>query len=107
MSTISWSPNAAGRVRQRHRLLEQLLREQDDRELVPADTSERIERPHQPAESACDREENGIADRGADLLADLFEAVEIEGHDRGAGRLGAVALGQSTVKPIEEQLAIG
>ena len=63
------------------------LRQQDQRELVAGEPRQRVLRLQQPAEPARQRQQDRIADRDADRIVDLLEAVEIDHHHGRADRL--------------------
>ena len=84
-----------------------LLRQQDQRELVAAEPRQRVLRLEQAGEPARDGEQHGIADRDADRIVDLLEAVEIDHqHRRPDLRVGA-GIGEGRFHAVEEQFAVG
>ena len=84
-----------------------LLRQQDQRELVAGQPRQRVLRLEQPGEPARDGEQDGIADRDADRIVDLLEAVEIDHHaPRPDLRVGA-GIGEGRLHAVEEQFAVG
>ena len=56
------------------------LRQQNERELVAGQPRQRVLRLEQPSEPARQRQQDRVADRDADGIVDLLEAVEVD-HD--------------------------
>ena len=83
------------------------FRQQDQAELIARQARQRVLRLDQPAEAARQREQDRVADRHADGIVDLLEAVEIDHHDGRPDR--GVGLGEAEhgFQPVEEQFAVG
>ena len=80
---------------------------QDQRELVAGEPRQRVLRLEQAGEPARDGEQDRIADRHADRVVDLLEAVEIDHQHRGPDlRIGA-GEAERRVHAVDEQLAVG
>ncbi len=84
------------------------LRQQDQAELIARQPRQRVLRLDQPPEPARQRQQDRVADRHADGVVDLLEAIEID-HHRRSGRSVGVGLGEAEhgVEPVEEQFAVG
>jgi hypothetical protein len=59
-----------------HDAIRLFLRQEDQRELVAGEPCQRILRLEQAGEPARQRQQDRVADRDADRVIDLFEAVE-------------------------------
>ncbi len=66
---------------------------QDQRELIAGKPRQRILRLQQPAEPARQRQQDRVADRDADGIVDLLEAIEIDDHHRRPDR--RIGLGEA------------
>ncbi len=84
-----------------------LLRQQDQRELVAGQPRQRVLRLEQAAEPARQRQQDRIADRDADRIVDLLEAVEVDHHHRRPDRRVDLGERQHGFQPVDEQLAVG
>ncbi len=83
------------------------LRQQNERELVAGEARQRVLRLQQAAEPARERQQDRVADRDADGIVDLLEAVEID-HDHGRlDRRVGLGEGEHAFEAVEEQLAVG
>ena len=82
------------------------FRQQDHGELVAGQPRQRILRLEQPAKPPCQRQQDRIADRDADGIVDLLEAVEIDHHHGGADRRVGLGEGQHAFETIDEELAV-
>ncbi len=83
------------------------LGDQQEGELVAGQARQRILRLEQPGQAAGDGEQDRVADRRAEVVVDLLEAVDVEHEDRrprGALGLGA---GDRRLEPVEIELAVG
>ena len=76
-------------------------------ELVARQPRQRVLRLEQPGQPARDGEQDRIADRDADRIVDLLEAVEIDHqHRRPDLRVGA-GKGEGRLHAVDEQFAVG
>ena len=76
------------------------------RELIAGQPRQRVLRLEQAAEPARDGEQDRIADRDADRIVDLLEAVEIDHDDRRPDlRIGA-GEGEGRLHAVDEQFAV-
>ena len=83
------------------------FRQQDQGELVAGQPRQRVLRLEQAGEPARDGEQDGIADRDADRIVDLLEAVEIDHqHRRPDLRIGA-GEAEGRLHAVDEQFAVG
>ena len=73
------------------------LRQDDEAELIARQTRQRVLRLDQPAEPARQRQQDRVADRHADGIVDLLEAVEIDHHHRRPD--GGVGFGEARAPP--------
>ena len=82
------------------------FRQHNHAELVAGEPRQRVLRLDQPAEPARQSQQNGIADRHADRVVDLFESVDID-HQHGRTERG-VRFGEPKhrLEPVEKQFAI-
>ena len=96
----------ADRVGERRDARRLALGEDQQAELVAAEPRQRVLRLQQPAEPARQRQQDRVADRHADRVVHLLEAVEIDHHhgraDGGVGR----GEGQRRIEPVEVQFAV-
>ena len=83
------------------------LRQQDQRELIAGEAGERVLRLDHPAQPSRQREQDRVADRHADGIVDLLEAVEIDHHDGRLHRRFGLGKAEHGVEAVEEQLAVG
>ena len=82
------------------------LRHQDQAELVAGQPRQRVLRLEDAGQPPRQRQQDGIADRDADGIVDLLEAVEIDHHHgrpQGRHRLGEIG---HRGEPVDEQLAV-
>ena len=83
-----------------------LLGDEDDGEMVAFQPGEAVERLQQAAEPARDGEQDRIADREAEALVHLAEAVDVDEEDRRPRvRLG-LRVGHRGREAVEEELAV-
>ncbi len=83
-----------------------LFRQQDQPELVAGEPRQRVLRLQDAGQAACQRQQDGIADRDADGIVDLLEAVEVDHHQgRPQGRHGLGEIGDRA-EAVDEQLAV-
>ena len=92
----------ADRVGERRDARRLALGEDQQAELVAAEPRQRILRLEQPAEAAREREQDRVADRHADGIVHLLEAVEIDHHHGRAD--GGVGRGERKrgIEPVED-----
>ena len=76
------------------------------RELVAGEPRQRVLRLEQPSEPAREGEQDRVADRDADRIVDLLEAVEIDHHHGGLDLRVGLGEGEHRFEPVEEQLAV-
>ncbi len=98
------APHGLGKGDDARRLL---LRQEDHGELVAGQAGQSVLRLEQAAEPARDGEQDGIADRDADRIVDLLEAVEIDDHHRGTDLRVGLGKGKSRFHAVDEQFAVG
>ncbi len=79
------------------------LRQQDQRELVAGEPRQRVVGFQQAGEPAREREQDRVADRDADGIVDLLEAVEIDHHDGRPHRRIGFGESEHRLEAIEEQ----
>ena len=83
-----------------------LLREQDQAELVAGEPRQRVLRLEDAGQPPRQGQQDRIADRDADGIVDLLEAVEIDHHQgRPQGRHGLGEI-RDRAEPVHEQLAV-
>ena len=111
---ISFSPSVIGaRERAAHRLgeggdaLRLALRDEQEGELVAGKPRQRVLRLEQAGEAPRDGEQDRVADRDAEAVVDLLEAVDVEDEDRRPRRAFGLGAGDRRAQPVEEQLAVG
>ena len=83
-----------------------LFRHQDQAELVAGEPRQRVLRLQDAGQPPRQRQQDGIADRDADGIVDLLEAVEIDHHQGGAQvRHGLGEIGDRA-EAVDEQFAV-
>ena len=75
------------------------------RELVAAEPGQGVAGPDRARDPAGHRAQQLVADRMAERVVDLLEAVEVEEEDRGQATFAA-GMGQGLAKPVEQQGAV-
>ena len=84
-----------------------LLRHQDKAELVAGEPAQRILGFKDARQPPRQRQQDRIADRDADGIVDLLEAIEID-HHQGRPQAGhGLGEGRHRVEAVDEQLAVG
>ena len=75
------------------------------RELVAAEPGQGVAGPDRARDPAGHRAQQLVADRMAERVVDLLEAVEVEEEDRGQATFAA-GMGQGLAEPVEQQGAV-
>ncbi len=84
-----------------------VVEQDDDAELVAADARQRVARLEFAAEPTRHGEQRRIAERHAERVVDLLEAVDVDRQRRRGRRAGPLGLDDRRPQPVEEQFAIG
>ena len=82
------------------------LGQQDQRELIAGQSRQGIVGLQQAAETPRQRQQDGVADRDADGIVDLLEAVEVDDHDGRPHRRIGFGESEHGLETVEEQLPV-
>ena len=83
------------------------FRHQHQAELVPGEPGQRVLRLQDPGQAPRQRQQDRIADRDADGIIDLLEAVEVDHHQGRPQRRHRLRQIGDGAEPVDEQFAIG
>ena len=98
---------AAHRLGEAGDALRLALGDEQEGELVAGKARQRVLRLEQAGQAPRDGEQDRIADRDAEAVVDLLEAVDVEDEDRGPRRAFRCGARDRRAQPVDEQLAVG